>query len=325
MTAHLGNSTLRVTTEAASAQLPQALEDQLSAYLVLATEALKRDENERAEKAIKDATQKRIVELCTWLALLLGYSILVGFVSSSTLVSSLVDPAAVGRRIAGLGELPRRYQATVPDDVRSIIFTLVSAAVVILLRVASLSARSALGGTLFLGIATLSLLGLAAAMTTGTGGLLVAAPGLVAVFIVIYQFLRFLRETVVASGRSRRLHAIRQSLIPGGDRRRIALFVSVPLVAVIFIGVAASTNSHAGFLYWASRLSQIALLVWFVWACVATPPAIRIPLWSVPIWGAIVLTLFTYGPVAVIFAVAVLVVLFANVFIAALPERVQHP
>src|SRR3989442_1157801 len=320
--------------EAVSAQLPEDLRERLSDYLERASRALERDEKERTRRADGAAIQKRIVGLSTWLALLLGYSAVVGYLSSATLLSSLVDPAAIGRRIGALNDVSRSYKAVLPDEVRSIILTLVSASTVIALRVASLRARSALGGALFIGIATLALLGLAAAFTTGTGGALVAVPGFFAVFFVVYEFLRFLGDTVGASGAvlkdansppilretMRRLHTTRQALLPGANRRRIALFVSVPVVAVVFVWAAASTNSYAGFLYWASRTSQIAFVIWCAWACVATPLAIRIPLWSLPVWGAIILTLFTYGPVAVMFAAAVLIVLSANVLIAALRE-----
>ena len=99
------------------------------------------------------------------------------------------------------------------------------------------------------------------------------------------------------------------------------LFVIVPIVAVLLVWAAASTNSHGGVLYWMSRISQIAFLGWCAWACSATPAATRIALWSLPGWGALILTLFTYGPVAIVFALATLTILFVNVFIAVLPER----
>jgi len=97
--------------------------------------------------------------------------------------------------------------------------------------------------------------------------------------------------------------------------------VAIPIVAVLIVWAAASANSHTGVLFWMSRISQIAFLIWCVWACTATPAATRIALWSLPGWGAIMLTLFTYGPVAIVFALAVLTILFVNVFIAVLPER----
>ena len=322
--------------ETVSADVPEDLRAQLTDYLERATSALEVEQQERAKRERHDAVQKRVVELGTWLALLLGYSILVGYLSSSVLVSSLIDPAAIGDRGAAFGDFLKAYSRTIPDDLRGIIVSLLSAQAVIVLRVVSLRSRSALGGILFVGFATLSLLGLAAASIGGTVGILIAVPGFIAVFAVIYEFLRFLRETLgeasvppKAATRSHPIvrrtmtwfHSVRDSLIPGGDARRVAVFIVVPIVAVLIIWAAASTNSYTGVLYWMSRSSQIAFLIWCGWACTATPAATRIPLWSLPGWGAIILTLFTYGPVAIVFALAVLTVLFANVFIAVLPER----
>lgn len=326
----------RFDGEAASQHVPEELRAQLTDYLERATTALELDEQERVKRERHDAVQKRVVELGTWLALLLGYSILVGYLSSSMLIKSLIDPAAIGDRGAAFADFLKAYSHTIPDDLRGIIVSLLSAQAVILLRVVSLRSRSAVGGVLFVGFATLSLLGLAAAFTSGTAGILIAVPGFIAVFAVIYEFLRFLRETlgeatVLASASARSqtilhrtmtsLHSLRDSLIPGRDGRRVAVFVAVPIVAVLIVWAAASTNSYSGVLFWMSRISQFAFLIWCGWACTATPAATRIPLWSLPGWGAIILTLFTYGPVAIVFALAVLTILFANVFIAVLPER----
>jgi hypothetical protein len=330
------SSLTRFPAETVAPHVPEDLQAQLTDYLERATSALERDAEERAKRERHDAVQRRVVELGTWLALLLGYSILVGYLSSSMLVSSLIDPAAIGNRGAAFGAFWKAYSATIPDDLRGIIVSLLSAQIVILLRVVSLRSRSALGGVVFVGVAALCLLGLAAAATGGTAGILIAVPGFIGVFAVIYEFLRFLRETLGeatvppnASARSQTIvrrtmtwfHSLRDSLIPGGDPRRIAVFVVIPIVAVLTIWAAASTNSYSGVLFWMSRVSQLAFLVWCVWACTATPAANRIALWSLPGWGAIILTLFTYGPVAIIFALAVLTILFANVFIAVLPER----
>ena len=329
-------SVTRFPAETVAQHVPEDLQEQLTDYLERASSALERDEQERARRDRHDAIQRRVVELGTWLVLLVGYSILVGFLSSSVLVASLIDPAAIGDRGAAFGNFLKAYGDTIPGDLRGIIVSLLSAQVVIVLRVVSLRSRSALGGIFFVGFAALSLLGLAAASTSGTVGLLIAVPGFIAVFAIIYEFLRFLRETLAdvslpaeVATRSqtmvhrtmRQLHSFRDSLLPGGNARRIALFVIVPIVAVLLVWAAASTNSHGGVLYWMSRISQIAFLVWCAWACSATPAATRIALWSLPGWGALILTLFTYGPVAIVFALAILTILFVNVFIAVLPER----
>src|SRR5207244_7380869 len=232
-------------------RVPEDLQERLTDYLGRATSALERDEQERANRDRHDAIQRRVVELGTWLALLVGYSILVGFLSSSALVASLIDPAAIGDRGAAFGNFLKAYGETIPGDLRGIIVSLLSAQAVIVLRVVSLRSRSALGGIFFVGFAALSLLGLAAASTSSTVGLLIAVPGFIAVFAIIYEFLRFLRETLAdaslpaaaASARSltivrrsmRRLHVFRDSLLPGGDARRIALFVLVPIVAVLLV------------------------------------------------------------------------------------------
>ena len=327
------SSVTRFPAEIVAPHVPEELQAQLTDYLDRATTALERDEQQRAKREHHDAVQRRVVELGTWLALLLGYSTLVGYLSSSVLVKSLIDPAAIGDRGAAFGAFWNAYSATIPADLRGIIVSLLSAQVVILLRVVSLRSRSALGGVVFVGIAALCLLGLAAASTSGTAGILIAVPGFIGVFAVIYEFLRFLRETLAdttnAAARPHTLvrrtmvwfHSLRDSLIPGGDARRVALFVAIPIVAVLIVWAAASANSHTGVLFWMSRISQIAFLIWCVWACTATPAATRIALWSLPGWGAIMLTLFTYGPVAIVFALAVLTILFVNVFIAVLPER----
>lgn len=330
------SSVNRFPAETVAPHVPEDLQAQLTDYLERATSALERDEQERAKRDRHDAIQKRVVELGTWLALLLGYSFLVGYLSSSVLVKSLIDPAAIGDRGAAFGAFWNAYSATIPGDLRGIIVSLLSAQVVIVLRVVSLRSRSALGGVLFVGVAALCLLGLAAASTSGTGGILIAVPGFIAVFAVISEFLRFLQETLGdgtvpanASARPQTIvhrtmtwfHSLRDSLIPGGDARRMAVFVAVPIVAVLLVWAAASTNSRTGVLFWMSRISQISFLIWCVWACTATPAATRIALWSLPGWGAIILTLFTYGPVAIVFAFAVLTILFVNVFIAVLPER----
>jgi hypothetical protein len=104
--------------------------------------------------------------------------------------------------------------------------------------------------------------------------------------------------------------------LPKKDGRLAAVFVGVPFVAAAFVFLAAATSSFSGPLYWTSWFSQRVFVLWCIWACSATPAAIRIPLWSAPVSGSLFLTLFAYGPVTIAYAMVLLLVFLINVLMA---------
>jgi len=59
-----------------------------------------------------------------------------------------------------------------------------------------------------------------------------------------------------------------------------------------------------------------AFVIWCLWACSATPGAVRIPLWSAVPWSFLLVLQFAADPVAEVFGVAVIGLLFINVVLA---------
>jgi hypothetical protein len=309
--------------------LSRDLDQLLGNYLRRRLADLDREEAERSDRARQTVVHNRVVEMGTFLALLVAYSGVAALLSKSTLGQALIDRGAIDKNLGRLDQFIR----VIPDYLRGPVFTLLSAGILLALRVASLKARTAVGGSVFVGLAALSLIGFSTALTTGMVGIVFALPGIAAVIILLRQFLRFLGQVEVGPTAplesrtwSRRYPAARElargldrlhaALLPKKDGRLAAVFVGVPFVAAAFVFLAAATSSFSGPLYWTSWFSQRVFVLWCIWACSATPAAIRIPLWSAPVSGSLFLTLFAYGPVTIAYAMVLLLVFLINVLMA---------
>ncbi len=305
------------------------LQQTLTRYLERRIAADEREEQRLAESRRREAIQTEVGQKVTWLLLLVGYALLLGVVSRPVLISALLDPGELVRRLAEAGTGLGVVTGAVPEALRGFLYSAVGTLALLLFRAASFNVRSDIGGALFIGFVAVALLGLSASASSGLVGALAALPGFAAAALVIYEFVEMLRRLersglgrrarresafrrlVLIAGRGRPLQRARGMLDPTSSAVATVALIGFPVVSLFTLAAAVLTNG--GPLFWAGRSALIGFAVWCLWACYVTPHAIRIPLWSMLAWAGLFLTLFAFGSVSVIFAVAVIVLLVGNV------------
>jgi hypothetical protein len=311
--------------------LSPALESRAAEFLDLSIERLKADNRASDEQRRKATTQTEVGKVVAQLLVLGPYAVAVGIVSQAVLNAALLDPDLLLRRlrdlVSGTNAVSGAVTGAIPDALRGIVFSAISSLVLLVFRGTSTGLRAELGGALFMGLVTLSVYGLAAGFGTGIIGSLVALPGIVLAVVLTFEFshmvLRITASTepgaippAVGRGffvRLRRMLAeFGRKANPAAGPARAAAFVAIPLVGVLLSVGAAFTQG--GLLFWPARISLYALALWSAWACLATPSAVRIPLWSMLGWATLLLLLSAATTVTAVFAVVIVLLLAGSVF-----------
>jgi hypothetical protein len=292
-----------------------------------------------SENKRQSATRIAVGQMVTWLLLFVGYALALGLISASVLNAALLDPGQLANRLRTVLTYAGETGGAVPDPIRGIVVSMASALALLIFRSASFNVRSDIGGALFVGLTVVSLAALSSAAYSGTLGLLVALPGFVAAVVIVHELVETLRRL---SGKWKqaepppgrwlwdRFAALSAFVNPRRHSLLAFLFAVLPLLFVLFI--AGSYVTKGGPLWWPSRLSMYGLGAWSLWGCLATPRAARIALWSAIPWAGLVALQFSDSAVAVIFALAVIPLLYFNVVLAVLrspppedePDQGQH-
>lgn len=298
------------------------LERTLQRYLDLQIAQLERAAAAEVEARRQGQVRAAVGQLVTRLVLVAGYALVLGLASRGRVLSALLDPGQLVQNAELARSSTEQAIEFVPDALRGLAISAVSALALLVLRGASFSVRADIGGALFVGVAIVSLVGLSAAAYSGVLGLLFAVPGYLAAALVVQELLRTLRR-------------MRAADIPGTLSRRLArldptrrpwltaAFLGIPAACVAVI--AASFVTGGGPLYWPSRSARYGFGAWCLWACAATPGAVRIPLWAAVPWSFLFALQLAADPVSFVFVVAAVGLLIANVLLVlwdrALPAR----
>jgi len=311
--------------------LTAALESRATHFLDLSIERLEADNRATAEQRRREAIKGEVGKVVGQLLILGPYAVAVGIVSQAVFNAALLDPDLLLRRlrdlVSGSTAVTGAVTGAIPDALRGIVFSAISSLVLLVFRGTSIGLRAELGGALFMGLVTLSIYGLTAGFGTGIIGSLVALPGLVLAVVVTAEFthmvLRITSEPGAAKGspatgrgvfaRIRRLLGdLGRRAHPTGSTSAAAAFVAIPLLALLVSAGAAVTSG--GWLFLPARIALFAVAGWSAWACLATPGAVRIPLWSTLVWATLLLLLSAATVVTTVFAVVIALLLTCTVF-----------
>lgn len=316
-------------------ELPEALASRATDFLDLSIQRLEADNRASEEQQRRAAIQADVGKVVAQLLVLGPYAIAVGFVSQAVLNAALLDPDLLVRRLrdiaSGSTAVSGAVSGAIPDALRGVVFSAISSLVLLVFRGTSIGLRAELGGVLFMGLVTLSIYGLSAGLGTGVIGSLVALPGVVLAVVVTVEFTHMVLRITSSPDRPavappaaghgifarlrRSLSEFGRSADPASKPLFAAVFVTVPVLAVVlFLGAAAVNADNGGWLFWPARLSLYALALWSAWACLATPSAVRIPLWSMLGWAAILLLLSAATAVTAGFAAVIVLLLAGSVF-----------
>jgi hypothetical protein len=227
----------------------------------------------------------------------------------------------------------------VPPEFRATLIASCGALFLLVFRSTPLGIRFGLGGVLFMGAVALSLLGMAVAASAGVVGAVAGLVGTVAAVVIVYELNQMLEK---ASGLNAPANSLTESVdvraaqrVGGsidwvGRRVRVVdnlpgriVFLAVPVLAIVVVGIAAVLDSKRGSpLYSASWVAQRAFPLWCLWAFAVTPAAIRLSLWSLLVWGYVFATLFSFGAISILYALALLATVLINVvLLVVLPRR----
>ena len=314
--------------------LTAALGSRAAHFLDLSIERLEADNRASVEQGRREAIQAEVGKVVAQLLVLAPYAVAVGIVSQAVLHAAILDPDLLLRRlrdlVSGSTAVSGAVTGAIPDALRGVFFSAISSLVLLVFRGTSIGLRAELGGALFMGLVTLSVYGLSAGFGTGIIGSLVALPGLVLAVVVTFEFTHMVLritsssetvEAAPATGRGifarvrRLLGDLGRRAHPTRSRSVAAAFVAIPLLAVaVFLGAAATNPTNGGWLFWPARIALFALAGWSAWACLATPGAVRIPLWSMLGWAALLLLLSAATAVTAGFAVVIVLLLAGTLF-----------
>jgi hypothetical protein len=296
------------------------LERALTRYLQLQNAELERAAAAEVENRRRAAVRSEVGQLVTWLLLLTGYSLVLGVASRGLVLSALLNPQSIADNAVAARAYTDLAIGWVPEAFRGLVISALGAGALLVFRTTSFSVRSDLGGALFVGVATLSLLGLSAAAYSGPVGLMMAVPGFVAAALIVNELLRSLRRLRTGGvnpgpRRSPRYAALsdrwRRLADPTSRLWLSAVFLSLPWVCLAV--VAASLVTHGGPLFPPSRTAMLAYVGWCCWACFATPGTVWIPLWSAVPWSVLLFLQLADDPVGEVFVLAVIALLFVSV------------
>src|ERR1700730_6210701 len=303
-------------------------------YLELRVAELEQAAAAELESKRQSATRTAVGQMITWLLLFVAYSVALGLASASILNETLYNPALLTDRLRTVLRYAGETSGAVPDPIRGILLAAPSALALLIFRSASFNVPSDIGGALFVGLTVVSLVGLSSAALSGALGLLVALPGVVAAIAVVYELLvtlqRLSRQSEPAEPATGKrvldwLATVSDSIHPRRTPFMSVLFAGLPLLFVLF--VLGSYFTKGGPLWWPSRLSMYGLGAWSLWGCLVTPRVARIALWSTVPWGGLVRLQLAISDAAVIFGLAVGLVLYFNAVLAVLraPAPTDRP
>lgn len=311
--------------------LTAALEGRATHFLDLSIERLEEDNRASAEQRRRQAIQAEVGRVIAQLLVLGPYAVAVGIVSQAVLNAALLDPDLLVSRlrdlVSGSTAVSGAVTGAIPDALRGVVFSALSSLVLLVFRGTSIGLRAELGGVLFMGLITLSVFGLTAGFGTGIIGSLVALPGLVLAMVLTFEFTHMVLRITSSpaaipppADTGRGIFARLRRLLGDVDRRAqptgsagvAAAFVAIPLLVVLVSVGAAFT--HGGWLFWPARIALFALAGWSAWACLATPGEVRIPLWSMLGWTALMLLLSAATEVTALFAIVIVLLLAGSVF-----------
>ena len=310
--------------------LPADLGRRAAQFLDLSIERMEGERRAAADQRRRAAIQSEVGGVLAQLLLLAPYAAAVAIVSQAVLNAALLDPDLLVRRlrdlVSGSTALSGAVNRAIPDALRGVVFSTISSLLLLAFRGTSIGLRAELGGTLFMGLVTLSVYGLSAGFGTGLVGALVAIPGLALAAVLIHEFTHMVLKVTAAAGApaaappprgalpgspGRLLTSLEQWAHPTRSRALMVAFAAVPLFVVVASVGAAFTNG--GWLFWPARIALFALAGWSAWACLATPGVVRIPLWSTLAWATVLLLLSAATAVTAVFAVVMVLLLAGSV------------
>ncbi len=322
------------------------LEQVLEQYLTLRIHALQREDRSRTEQELKAAAdaalRTEVGRMVTRLFLLASYALVLGVIGTPQLLATLVNPAELGRLLQEAAVRLDSLIQLVPDALRSAVIGAVGGLAALSFNSTSSRVRFDVGGTLFVGVVVVSILGFASAASTGVIGTLAFMLGLAFSLYVVLEFFRVLRglDTAAAdteraeppilsrlAGRSlsipcvAELRGLGRAIRPDHSRPGTLAFLIVPpisMAVIVSVALADQAGPPGPLLYWVFLSGLIAFIAWCAWACVATPRQVRIPLWSMVGWSSLVLLLVFFTAVSAIFAVAMVVLLVVNLQVVVL-------
>ena len=300
------------------------LERTLHLYLELQIAQLERGAAAEVAAKVRAEVRSALGMHVTRMILLAVYTLVLGLASSDLVVSALFNPAELVRNAVAASVYTGQAVTFVPDALRGIAISALGAGALLVLRSASFRVRSDVGGALFVGAAIVSLVGLSAAAYSGVLGFFAALPGFVAATFVVYELLRSLRKIDAALGIRTRpagdgpigrataaaLDWLLAGLDPSGRLWVALVFLCTPWTCIAL--VAGSFFTNGGPLFWPSRTAMFTFGGWCVWAFVATPSVVRIPLWATVPWGVLLVLQLAATPVSYVFALSAIGLLFVN-------------
>lgn len=303
--------------------MPDGLEQALRLYLELQIrEAQDRAVAAEAAKR-KDEVRADVGRMVLFLFLLVGYGLVLGVASRTQVVSALLDPETLAHDVQMVAAGGSAAVAAVPGALQGVLIAAITTFALLMFRGTSTSVRSDAGGVVFVGGAILSLVGISAAAFTGTFGLLMALPGLVAAVVLVGELclmlIRLHAETAERPEQVERpahwsnlhLGLWSRRLSPVRHRAAASVFIALPALCLLAFGGAVLMGG--GPLYVPAYASRFVMLGWCLWAIAVTPAAARIPVWSSLVWGALVVVQLSSYPASLLFVLAVAVLLYVDV------------
>jgi hypothetical protein len=303
---------------------PDDLERTLRLYLEIqireAQERAAAAQAARRAEAVRGEVGRKVLALF----LLVIYGLSLGLASRTQVVNALLDPASLERAAQAFGAGSSAAVSAVPGALQGLLISALTTLALFMFRGTSTSLRSDLGGALFVGAVVVSLVGISAAAFTGTFGVLVALPGLVAAVVLVGELCRMLirlhgEPAGPARWSSAQLDVWSKRMSPARHGLVAAAFVGLPAFSLVAVAGAVLTNG--GPLYAPAFASRFIALGWCLWAILVTPAAARIPLWSALGWGALVVFQLSAYPASFLFVQAVAVLLYADVLWLVLGSR----
>ncbi|MDQ6772259.1 MAG: hypothetical protein M3024_04615 [Candidatus Dormibacteraeota bacterium] len=303
-------------------------------FLVLQIRELQ-DRAEAARRARqRDVVRAQVGRLTSFLVLLAAYGLLLGVASRVLVLSAMVDPASLANAAGGVAQVGSSAVASIPGALQGTLISALTAFALFVFGGTSSNIRSDLGGLVFVGVTMLSLLGIAAAAFTGTFGILLALPGLVAAIVIVgelcWMLVRMQQAEALTAVRpeekwsparwsSRLLTRCNERLSPSQKPLVMVAFAAVP--ALCLAAVAGAVWLNGGLLYTPAFVSRFVAMAWCLWAIVVTPAAARIPIWGGLVWGGLIAAQLSAFSVSYLFALAVAALVYVDVVWLVLAPR----
>jgi hypothetical protein len=324
----------------ASSDQSSKVEEALLQYLELRIGEIRDAAADREKSGQRDKLKLQVGQMFTRVGVLGLYALVLGITFQPLLLGALFDPAQVAARMRTAASSLTLIQF-VPPEYRATLIAACGALFLLIFRSTPLGVRFGIGGILFMGVVALSLLGMAVAAGAGFLGTVAGLVGIVAAIVIVYELNMMLQRasgvSPSATIRAEAIEARAAQRLAGsidwvGRRVRVVdslpgriVFLAVPVLAIVLVGTAAFLEPAPGTpLYVASWIAQRGFVLWCLWAFAVTPSTVRIPLWSLLVWGFVFATLFSFGIVSFVYAAALLATVLINVVLLILPSRTAY-